>query len=273
MKSKANFINQTILMLLLIATSCSSPDTEKTHYELGIEYYSQEEYTKSMIEFKQVSDTLDQYDSAQVYIAECEKIIREEAEAQRIKDSLLLVEQQRIADSIKLAEKEAKINREIFDLKSKISSIDDFQSSRYRGSVSKLVNEIDLFKEYARFAERIENLDNTEVKKLHSRFVKKLEALQVSEFPKLRKAYAQIVKDKLWVENIEVEVSGGRYTTLQFTGGTFASNRNKQEFQTTLSDILYEFRFKRVNYKWYEYDDEYTYYTLNSMKDSELSKY
>ena len=94
--------------------------------------------------------------------------------------------------------------------------------------------------------------------------------IQVSEFPKLRKAYGKIVAKKLWVENIEVEVFGNNSKTIQFTGGIFANNKNKQETQETLSEMLNFLRFKKANYKWYEYDDEYTYYDLDSKNDNEI---
>ena len=60
--------------------------------------------------------------------------------------------------------------------------------------------------------------------------------------------------------------------TIQFTGGIFANNKNKQETQETLSEILNLLRFNTVNYKWYEYDDEYTYYELDTKRDNEISE-
>jgi hypothetical protein len=29
-------------------------------------------------------------------------------------------------------------------------------------------------------------------------------------------------------------------------------------------------KFKRTNYKWYDYDDEYTYYSMETKADGEL---
>ena len=72
-------------------------------------------------------------------------------------------------------------------------------------------------------------------------------------------------------ENIEVEVFGNNSKTIQFTGGIFANNKNKQETQETLSEMLNLLRFKKVNYKWYKYDDEYTYYELDSKNDNEIT--
>ena len=108
------------------------------------------------------------------------------------------------------------------------------------------------------------------LKELGEKLETKVKKIQVSEFPKLRKAYGKIVAKKLWVENIDVEVFGNNSKTIQFTGGIFANNKNKQETQETLSEMLNFLRFKKANYKWYEYDDEYTYYDLDSKNDNEI---
>jgi hypothetical protein len=103
---------------------------------------------------------------------------------------------------------------------------------------------------------------------------KKLEKLlvnqQLNHLPVLRKQYAKIMRQALWENDIEVEISGKRNTVLTFTGGMFAANRNIRETQQTLSEVLNLLRFKRVNYKWYEYDDEYTYYDLENAYDAIL---
>ena len=98
-------------------------------------------------------------------------------------------------------------------------------------------------------------------------------ALQISEFPKMRKAYIDVVADKLWEENITVTAQGNGNTVVNITGGIFVNNKNKKQMQETLSDVLKSFRFKQVRYRWYKDEDEYTYYDLSVPKDNELVEF
>lgn len=152
-----------------------------------------------------------------------------------------------------------------------ISSIDkgiDFTS--YKESIELIQLELVLFQVWAKKINEAKSSNNNDIKELGEKLETKVKMIQVSEFPKLRKAYGKIVAKKLWVENIEVEVFGNTSKTIQFTGGIFANNKNKQETQEALSEMLNFLRFKKANYKWYEYDDEYTYYDLDSKDDNEI---
>lgn len=123
------------------------------------------------------------------------------------------------------------------------------------------------------YAEKIENGLNSTNDETVQR-AKKLKAkeakIQISAYPQLRKAWGKQLGKKLWREDIEVKVFGKGNSTIQFTGGLFAANRNIEDFQKELSAALRDMRFKRIQYKWYEGDDEYTYYTMETKPDSEL---
>lgn len=156
-------------------------------------------------------------------------------------------------------------------LEREISSIDkgiDFTS--YKESIESIQLELVLFQVWAKKINEAVNSNNKDINELGEKLATKVKNIQISEFPKLRKAYGEIVAKKLWTENIEVEVIGNNSKTIQFIGGIFANNKNKQETQETLSEILNLLRFKKVNYKWYKYDDEYTYYDLDYKKDNEI---
>jgi hypothetical protein len=94
-----------------------------------------------------------------------------------------------------------------------------------------------------------------------------LQSLQQKHYPKLRKMWAKDMEDKLWKSDIEVNLRG---TTIEFVGGTFAANANIDAMQKEIGTLFKEFRFKRVNYKWYSGADEYTYYKIDSPNDTEL---
>lgn len=175
--------------------------------------------------------------------------------------------------TISTTEKKQTDDEIIAQLEREISSIDkglDFIS--YKESIESIQLEIVLFKVWGKNINEALNSKNNKIKALGKQLETKVQKIQTSEFPKLRKAYGKIVAKKLWVENIEVEVIGKKSKTIQFTGGIFANNKNKQETQETLSEILNLLRFNTVNYKWYEYDDEYTYYELDTKRDNEISE-
>jgi len=161
----------------------------------------------------------------------------------------------------------------ITQLKREIESLDkgvDFTG--YKESIDAIQMELVLFSAWAINIDEASKSENQEIKSLGEKLKSRVEKIQVAEFPKLRKAYGKIVDKKLWEQNIEVETLGNSSKTIQFTGAIFANNKNKQDTQETLSELLNLLRFKKVNYKWYEYDDEYTYYELDTAKDSEIRK-
>ena len=109
------------------------------------------------------------------------------------------------------------------------------------------------------------------VKKKLERILKsKVSRVQIKEFPNLRKKYAKIVAQKMWENDVEVSANGNGNKYINFSGGVFAANKNRQEFQTKVQEILKMFRFNQARYRWYKGESEYTYYTIYEGKDSEL---
>lgn len=108
------------------------------------------------------------------------------------------------------------------------------------------------------------------IKSKHNELSNYLIKIQKEIFPKIRKEYFLDIKEKMWLENIKVTSSGTGTSRLHFEGGLFASNQNKQDFQNLISSTIRDYRFKRVYYKWYEYDEDGVYYTINSKEDNEL---
>lgn len=127
-----------------------------------------------------------------------------------------------------------------------------------------------LFSTYASVVLEGEKSSSEEDKKLAVELKKKLIAKQIAEYPKMRKAYAEFADTTMWEANIDATVSGTNNATLTFIGGSFASNKNVLDVHTKIVDMLKELRFKRVNYKWIPSDETYTYWDIESAKDSEL---
>jgi hypothetical protein len=157
---------------------------------------------------------------------------------------------------------EDKLVKELYD-------IDGFDGSDFN-TIEKLKVELALFQSWSNLIKEGVNSDDRKLMKLSNDLKFKVERLQVNEFPKMRLRFATVLKKELWTDNIEVAIGGNANSTLTFTGGVFANNANKQEYQSSLSEIFNLLRFKKINYKWYKYDDEYTYYTLSNNPDSSL---
>ena len=251
-----------IIILLSFNFSCSSPD----YFENGKILFKKGEYFKARINFIQVQNKSEKFDSAKILINICDYNLY-------VADSTKRVEKKRINDSLKIVKKKRDTEELIYKINTEIKAIDNFTSSIYRGSVTSLNLEILYFSEITKLINKGKKHNNKKIKKLSETLKKKLKNLQWREFPKIRKAYVEILDDKLWEENIDVFCKGKRYTTMEFVGGIFASNKNIKDTQFTMHEKVNDFRFKRVNYKWYKYDDEYTYYTINSISDGELKIY
>lgn len=171
---------------------------------------------------------------------------------------------------IKAAKEESRVQT-LDQLKREIESIDkgiDF--SKYRESVEQLQMELILFRVWGSLAFNNIDSEDKEIKDLAAKLKYKVQRIQTKEFPILRKAYGKFVADKMWAEDIYVKTTGKGSNRINFAGGVFAANKNKQQFQETVSDVLNQFRFNQSRYRWYKEADEYTYYTMYEGKDSEL---
>ena len=214
-------------------------------------------------------------------------------------DSLYVEAQQLInkADSLKsMEEKEKKIenkqekkiteitniqNSTVIDsvsqqkeqLEREINSIDkgiDFSKYHGANSVEELQIEIVLFGTWGKMIIEGEKSNNNELKQLCSKLKERVVKIQIKEFPLLRKQYAQIAKQKMWEHDIDVYASGKGYKCINFTGGIFAANKNKQDFQNQINEVLTIFRFSQSRYRWFKDEDEYTYWTIYKGEDSDL---
>jgi hypothetical protein len=159
---------------------------------------------------------------------------------------------------------EIKLTKEIESIKKGIDL------TGYRGEIIKLQLETTLFKVWSDLIKEGLNSSNPKDVKLSNELKKLVLKVQEKELPLIRKDYVDIISQKLWDENIKVSGSGKGTTTINLSGGTFFNNKNKSEVQKTISDILKNFRFKQSNYRAYESQDEYTSYTMETLKDSEL---
>jgi hypothetical protein len=185
---------------------------------------------------------------------------KKEAEERARKEALAKAAEKRIG------EVKQQIQRELDALKK------PFDNSIYRGSKEVLMMETVLFGLWANMIEEHKNNPDPGVKSMVNELKRKVSQLQVKEFPLMRKEYVGIIGKVIWENNVEVTVSGAGNKTIEFTGALFANNKNVTEAEQAIRDALKLFRFTRANYKWFKYDDEYTYYKIESESDSAVVK-
>lgn len=159
---------------------------------------------------------------------------------------------------------ESRLTKEIESIKKGI----DFSS--YRGEVVQLQLVTVLFRSWSEMIKEGLGSSNPNDVKLANELKKLVVKTQEKELPQIRKHYVEVIRKKLWENNIEVSGGGSKNTTITLVGGSFFNNKNKSDVQGTISSILTDFRFKRSNYKAYDSQDEYTYYTIDSPSDGEL---
>jgi rRNA maturation endonuclease Nob1 len=154
-----------------------------------------------------------------------------------------------------------------------IESIDkgiDFSTYHNASKIEILQLELALFNAWASTIKNGEVSGDVEVQGLAKKLKIKVSNIQIKEFPLLRKQYVKIMAKLLWEEDIEVSANGTSSKYINITGGIFAANKNKQDFQNTIHEVLKQFRFNQSRYRWYKGDDQYTYYTIYEGKDSDL---
>lgn len=158
-------------------------------------------------------------------------------------------------------------------IQKEIDSLDKpFDSTTYRKDNLSLQLEVALFSGYAKIINQYKSNTDPEIKSLLSKFEKKVSQLQINEFPKIRKAYAGFLADTMWENNIEIEAGGSSNKTITFTGSIYANNKNIADSHSIVLENLKTLRFTRANYKWFKYDEEYTYYKIDSYPDSKVTE-
>lgn len=263
-----NQISAILILCSLILSSCTNHFEEGNHhYQEGLKNQSTTTLDKAKMDLNEINNESEEYNHAQILIAKIDSIKNKWERDAFIIDSIQKVKKQRELDSLLIVKEKEKLEKDIEYYKQELKGIKEFNGNDYRGVISSLTIEVALFSTWGRLIEKAKDHKSKTIRRLGIQMKSYLKKLQIKEFPRIRSEYAKLVDEKLWSENIDVSKYG---TSITFTGGIFASNRNIEDFQSTIRRTLSDFRFKRANYKWYEYDDEYTYYTIYSPKDSEI---
>lgn len=134
-------------------------------------------------------------------------------------------------------------------------------------NLTDVVAEITILEKWRKLADSALNDGDNAV--LAKQLKTKIIATQKKEFPKMRQLYAKTLADKLWEHDVYVTTSGQGNTILNLTAAYFAANKNIKEMQGSLLEMATKLRFTETRYRWYKGADEFTYYKIESLKDTE----
>lgn len=173
----------------------------------------------------------------------------------------------------KLKKRKKENSKYIKKLKKQLSKVRNFNVEDCTSSKDSILLCASRFSGWAETAEEGKEYNLFEnQEKILSKFKRELSSLQRKALPRLRDAYGPVLRKELWENDISAKTIGKGYKIIEFVGGVFAANRNIKSFQEglTKSKALIILRFNRTRYKWYKRADEYTYYDIDTPKDSDL---
>lgn len=111
-----------------------------------------------------------------------------------------------------------------------------------------------------------------ETKAAQDEYVRLIKAYQRDAFPKLRKAQGKVWKDTLWENDIDVAILGPSNSTVRFTAGMFAANRNIKAAHEAAAETLAALRFRKDSYEWYRGARGYEY-TMDGPADDVIATF
>jgi hypothetical protein len=211
--------------------------------------------------------------SPERYAAEAAKIA--EAEAILIAEADAAKAAQAAEASAKLqAEQEAKVSAYIEQLDREIASIPSVRASNYTGDVTTINTGLLLIGAWALLHEEGEKLElNEEARQKRQKFRQLLVRKQVELLPAMRDAYGPAMRRELWEADGSAKTIGTGYRTVEFVSAAFALNANIKKIHLEIRENLMMLRFTRAQYKWIKQASEYSYYSLEVPKDSDIVKW
>lgn len=230
----------------------------KENIESANKYIEDGNYSNAISELEKIQKTDTLYNNAQLLIKKADSL------------SNLTDEEKRIANELKAENaKNEELLKQKEQLEREIKSIDKGIKFADGNTIDALQMDIVVFASWAKIIKEAEESKDAEIQNLGKTLKSKVSRIQIREFPNLRKQYAKIVAKKMWENDIEVSANGTGKRYINFSGGVFAANKNKKDFQTQVQEVLNMFRFNQARYRWYKGESEYTYYTMYEGKDSE----
>lgn len=194
--------------------------------------------------------------------------------AEREIEAAVQAEQLAEAETHRAAEALNKVTAHIEQLDREIASIADVQASSYTSDVASINTGLLLIGAWSLMYEEGENLElDSDAQQKRQKFRQLLVRKQAELLPKMRDAYGPAMRQQLWEADGSARTIGAGYRTVEFVSATFARNANIKQIHTEIRENLMMLRFSRAQYKWFKQASEYTYYTLEAPKDTDIVKW
>lgn len=218
------------------------------------------------------------------HAAEAEKIAEAEAarQAEAVAAEATRAAQQERAEAAqraetaaaRAAEEEAKVTAYIEQLDREIAAIPRVQASKYTEDVTTINTGLLLIGAWSLLYEEGGNLDlNDEARQKRQQFQQLLVRKQTEMLPTMRDAYGPAMRQQLWEADGSARTIGAGYRTVEFVSAAFARNANIQQIHLEIRENLMMLRFTRAQYKWFERASDFSYYTLEVPRDSDIVKW
>jgi hypothetical protein len=257
----------TICASIIFPITLSLSETEADKMKAIEKNIKNKDYSYAISQLQKFSEESDFKGKADSLLIIAKKLHKEQQDS--IKRAELIVTENANKEQLESKKQEliAQINNEIASIKKGV----DFSSNN--NSVEALQMNLVIFSAWASIIDDALAFDDAEVNNLGNNLKMQVEKVQIEQFPLLRKEYVDIIAKAMWLNDIEVSSSGTSTIYINFTGGLFAANKNKQDFQQQVHSVLNQFRFKQSRYRWHKGQDEYTYYTIFQGNDKDLVRF
>lgn len=178
------------------------------------------------------------------------------------------------AAALHAAEDEAKVATYIVQLDREIASIPSVQASNYTTDVTTINTGLLLIGVWSLLYEEGGNLDlNEEAQQKRQQFRLLVVRKQTEMLPTMRDAYGPAMRQQLWEADGSARTIGSGYRTVEFVSATFARNANIKQIHLEVRENLMMLRFTRAQYKWFKQASDFSYYTLEVPRDSDIVKW
>lgn len=215
----------------------------------------------------------------EVTALEEEKIAQREAKRVEEKAAIKAREaqwaqEQAVAAERRLAEEKAELAAYIDRLELEIESIPEIKPGTYANGLASINAGLAVIGAWAVVYEKGGTLDlDDQTERKRQRFRNLAAKKQAQMLPTMRDAYGPAMRQQLWEADGSARTFGPGFRTIEFVSGAFARNANIKKIQEQMRDTLLMLRFTRAEYKWFKQASEYTYYTLEPPKDSDMVRW
>lgn len=174
----------------------------------------------------------------------------------------------------RLSEERAELASYVDRLDLEIESIPAINPSTYTESIASINAGVVLIGAWAMVYEQGASLKlDEEDEKKRQKFRSLASKKQAQMLPVLRDAYGPLMRKQLWEADGSARTFGPGFRTIEFVSGAFARNANIKKIQEQMRETLLMLRFTRAEYKWFKQASEYTYYTLEAPRDSDMVRW